>query len=403
MFNAYRPIFTVPHVWPFIIGATLARFGGATFGVATIVMVSQRRGSYTLAGAVAAIGILVLAVAGPFIGRLADRFGQRRAATPFAILSVTAFATTAWLSSQMAPMWTIFLGFAIGSITPSVGPMSRARWVEIFRGDQDGLHSAMSFEQVLEESSFVIGPVVAVMLATSWFPEAGLLGGALLLAVGMVIFLGASGTEPRVAEHAHRPPGLAIGHKGLLPVAVVLVMTGIIFGANEVIAVAVAAEAGMPRMSSVILAAFAAGSAVAGLIFGALRFRISLTRRLLYAAAGMFVLEAPALIVGELWNLWGLTLVMLVAGCATAPMLITAMSLSQHLVPRAMMTEAMAVAVTGIAIGVSAGAAVGGIAVDHLGAHPAFALPVGAGLVAVLLLVTRYRALAAAERTAEHT
>lgn len=177
-------------------------------------------------------------------------------------------------------------------------------------------------------------------------------------------------------------------------------MTGIIFGANEVIAVAVADEAGMPRKSSLILAAFALGSAVSAIVFGVLKFRITQTRRLLLAAFGMFALEAPALVVGELWDLWGLTLVMLVAGSATAPMLITAMALTQHLVPKALMTEAMAIAVTGILIGISMGASLGGVAVDHLGAHTAFALPVGAGLVAVLLAAARYRAMGRAEQAA---
>lgn len=403
MFSAYRPILTVPKVWPFIVGGMLGRIGGAMFGVAIIVMLSQRRGSYTLAGAVSAVGIIVLAVAGPFIGRLADKHGQRRAALPFMFLSVSACLVTVWLSASMAPIWTIFLAYAIASITPELGPMSRARWVHILKDEPERLHSALSFEQVMEEISFVLGPVLAVLLATTWFPEAGILGGALLFGTGMLIFLLARAHEPPVTPHAHRPPGLAIRHPGLLPIAVILVMTGIIFGANEVVAVAVADEAGSPRMSSVILAAFALGSTTSAIIFGALTFRISQTRRLLYAALGMFVLEAPALIVGELWDLWGLTLVMLVAGAATAPMLITAMSLSQHLVPRPLLTEALAIAVTGILIGISMGAALGGVAVDHLGAHAAYAVPVGAGLLAALLAIARYRALSRAERAAAHT
>lgn len=400
MFSAYRPILTTPNAWPFILGGFLARVGGAMFGVAAIVMLSQRRDSYSLAGAVSAVAILVLAVAGPVIGRLADKFGQRRAALPFIAISVTGALTTVWLSSQMAAMWTIFLAFGISAITPEIGPMSRARWVHIFRDEPHNLHTALSFEQVLEELSFVLGPVLAVLLATTFFPEAGVLGAAILFASGFVVFLLSRATEPPVIPHTHRPGGLAIRYPGILPLAVILVMTGIIFGANEVIAVAVADEAGMPRKSSLILAAFALGSAVSAIVFGVLKFRITQTRRLLLAAFGMFALEAPALVVGELWDLWGLTLVMLVAGSATAPMLITAMALTQHLVPKALMTEAMAIAVTGILIGISMGASLGGVAVNHLGAHTAFALPVGAGLVAVLLAAARYRAMGRAEQAA---
>ena len=88
---------------------------------------------------------------------------------------------------------------------------------------------------------------------------------------------------------------------------------------------------------------------------------------------------------------------------ATAPMLITAMSLSQHLVPRALMTEGMAIAVTGILIGISLGAALGGVAVDAVGAHAAYLVPVIAGLIAALLAAARYRPLRQAEADAVTT
>lgn len=403
MLAAYRPVLSTPNAWPFLLGGFFARIGTAMFGVGVIVMLSQRRGSYTIAGAVVAVGILVLAVAAPMIGRLADKFGQRRAAFPFVLLSFTACMATAWLSATMAPIWTIFVAYGIAMITPALGPMSRARWVHIFRDEPDKLHSAMSLEQVLEELSFVLGPVLAVLFATTFFPEAGMVGAALLFATGFIAFLLSSATEPPVTARDLRPPGLAIRYPGLLTIAVILVMTGVIFGSNEVIAVAVADEAGQPRMSSMILAAFALGSAISAIAFGAMKFRISQTRRLVMASAGMFFLEVPALFVGELWHLWGVTLVLLVAGAATAPMLITAMSLSQHLVPRAMMTEALAVAVTGVLIGVSLGASVGGMAVDNLGAHPAFIVPVGAGLIAFLLAAARYRSISRAEQAAAHT
>ena len=88
-------------------------------------------------------------------------------------------------------------------------------------------------------------------------------------------------------------------------------------------------------------------------MYGARQFGSALSSRLALAASGMFLLEAPALVVTDLH--W-LGLVMFVAGSATAPMLITAMTLAQRLVPAAMVTEAIAVATTGILIGISIGA-----------------------------------------------
>ena len=120
-------------------------------------------------------------------------------------------------------------------------------------------------------------------------------------------------------------------------------MVGVVFGANEVTIVAVCEAAGDKQFSSVILGLLALGSTLAGLVYGARQFGSALSSRLALAASGMFLLEAPALVVTDLrW----LGIVMFVAGSATAPMLITAMTLAQRLVPSAMVTEAIAVATT---------------------------------------------------------
>ena len=397
MLSAYAPLFRVPGATRFIAGTALSRTGGAMFGVAVIVMLSERRGSFGLAGAVSAVGLAVLAIAGPVLGRLIDKHGQRRIALPFVLFSALCGVTVAALSWRDAPAWTLFLFYGLSAVLPEPGPMSRARWAHIFRDEPDRLHTAMSFEQVADEASFVLGPVLAVLVSTLWFPEAGLLIAELLFTAGMLAFLAARATEPPVVPHADRPGGLAVRRPGLVLVATVLVMTGVIFGANEVIAVAYAKEQGSTGFSSVILGGFALGSTMAGIVFGSRIFRSTMTRRLVLAAAAMFVLEVPALLVG---GLWPLAVVMFVAGSATAPMLITSLSLAQRLVPRALVTEGMAVAITGILIGISAGSAVGGWAIEAWGAQAAYAVPVVSGGLALVLVAARYRHLERSELAA---
>ena len=394
MLAAYRPLLRIPGALAFLGGAALARVGGAMFGVSIIVMVSSRRGSFGLAGAISAVAILVLAAAGPILGRLVDKRGQRRVVLPFAAWSTVCGLATVVLSWLDAPAWTLFVSYALSAILPEMGPLSRARWAHVFAGDADTLHTAMSLEQVMDEASFVVGPVLGVMLSTLWFPEAGLLVAFVLYFSGMVAFVSARATEPPVVPHEDRPAGYAVRRPGMLVVAAVLAMVGVIFGGNEVVAVAVAKAAGNEGFSSVILSLFALGSTISGVAFGARVFRSTLTRRFLLAAIGMFVLEAPALVVTDLW---GIAIVMFVAGSATAPMLITAMSLSQRLVPAALVTEGMSVAITGILIGISTGAAVGGWAIERWGPHEAYAVPVTAGAVAVALALGAYRRLATAE------
>ena len=83
MLASYRPLFEVPGARVFITGGMIARSAGAMFGVATVAMIAARRDSYELAGAVMAVGMVALAVFAPFLGRLVDRYGQRRIAIPF--------------------------------------------------------------------------------------------------------------------------------------------------------------------------------------------------------------------------------------------------------------------------------------------------------------------------------
>ena len=382
MLSTYRPLFAIPGAWRFVAASALSRVGGAMFGVAIIVMISTRRDSYGLAGAISAGGIVVLAVAGPVIGRLVDKRGQRRASMPFVLLTFVAGLVTVVLSAVGAPAWTLFVGYAVSAFLPEMGPMSRARWAHLLRDEPDALHAAMSLEQVVEEGAFVLGPVLGVLAATTLFPEAGLLLAYVVFTVGAVLFLAERRSEPPVVPHDERPAGLAIQRPGVAAVGAALFMVGMVFGGNEVVAVAVAEEAGSTGMSSVILAGFALGSAISAVIFGTRRFRGPVARRFVWCALAMFVLEAPVLLID---SLWGLALMMFVAGSATAPTLITGITLVQHLVPRALITEGMAVAITGLLIGLASGTALSGVLVDAWGAHETYALPVAAALAAAVI------------------
>ncbi|PRY55682.1 hypothetical protein BCF74_12266 [Knoellia remsis] len=395
MFETYRPLFAVPGAWRFVAASALSRVGGAMFGVAIIVMISTRRDSYGLAGAVSAGGIVVLAVAGPVIGRLVDKRGQLRASLPFIVSAFVAGIVTVALSWFGAPAWTLFVGYAVSAFLPEMGPMSRARWTWLLRDDPKALHAALSLEQVVEEGAFVLGPVLGVLAATTLFPEAGLLLAYVVFTLGAVLFLLERRSEPPVVPHNERPHGLAIGRAGMPAVAAALFMVGAVFGGNEVVAVAVAEEAGRTGMSSVILGAFALGSAISAIVFGSRTFTGSIARRFVVCAAAMFVLELPVLFID---SLWGLAAMMLIAGSATAPTLITGMTLVQHLVPRAFITEGMAVAITGLLVGLASGTALAGMLVDAWGAHETFALPVAAALLATLIAAAWGRTIGRATR-----
>ncbi len=312
--STYAPLFRVPGAKRFITGGMIARSAGAMFGVAVVAMIAGRRGSYELAGAVMAVGMLALALFAPFLGRLVDRHGQRRVAIPFFLWSGSWAVLTIVASLRDWPAWVLFITFPLCGAIPNLGTMARARWSHIFRDDPRSLHTALSFEQVMEEVTFVVGPVLAIWLSVALFPEAGFVFATVCYGVGVLIFISARSTEPPVVPHHERPAGGAHRNPGLIPLAFIMTMTGVIFGVNEVVTLAVAEHAGHKAAAGPILGLYAVGSALSGLVFGSISHGRSLIKLLLAGTLGMVILEAPLLFAP---NLPVLAIVMLFAGIAT--------------------------------------------------------------------------------------
>ncbi|MDF8262766.1 MFS transporter [Luteipulveratus flavus] len=390
MLSAYLPLLRTPGAPRFVAGSALARLGSAMFGVAVVAMVSARRESYGLAGGVSAAGLVVLAITAAVVGRLIDRRGQRRIALPLVGWTVLWGSTLVVLSVVEAPAWTLFVAYALAAIVANTGTMSRARWSHLLTDRPDRLHTAMSFEQVIDELSFVFGPVLAVVLSTQMFPEAGFVAAGLCYVVGMVVFLGARSTEPPVDRDAQPDTTLALRRPGIVLLGLVMFMTGTIFGSNEVVTIAVAEHLGRKDLAGPVLALFALGSAGAGLVYGARTVRLSLPTALVAGTLGMVVLEAPVLLAGDFVSL---SLVMLVAGVATAPTLITSMNLAQRLVPAGQVNEALSVVITGLIVGVAAGSAAGGRVAEAYTPQAGYWVAVVAGALAVVLAVLGRRTL----------
>ncbi|MBO1765405.1 MFS transporter [Allobranchiibius sp. GilTou38] len=385
----YAAVLRVTGARQFLFGSAIERLGGAMFGVAVVAMVSARTGSYSLAGAVSAGALAVLAITAAIIGRLVDRYGQRRVTLPLVVWSTLWSVAVVAVSITGAPAWTLFVTYAMSAVVGTTGTLSRARWSHLL-GDQPGmLHTAMSLEQVIDELAFVGGPAIAVVLATTVLPEAGYIAAAFFFAVGALVFLARTDTEPPVDHVTHKSTRSVLRIPGVLVVCAVSFMIGGIFGANEIVTIATAAELGHKGASGLILALYALASALAGVVYGAREDAVPAHRALWIGALAMCVLEAPVLLVDSIPLLAvGLTL----AGMATAPTLIVTMKLAGSLVPGNQVTESMGMVFTAMIIGIAAGSSLGGIVVQSAGGHAGYVVPVvAAGLGAALGFVFNRR------------
>ncbi|MEV6550659.1 MFS transporter [Streptomyces sp. NPDC051597] len=378
----YRRLFAVPGARAFTLGNLIARLPMGMFTVSAVIMIAGSRGSYALAGAVTATGLAATALVAPWTARLVDRHGQARVAVPATAVAVLGSLALLLCVRLGAPDWTLFASYAATATTPNTGGMSRARWAHVHRGDPAALHTANSFEQAVDELCFMLGPVAAAFLCTALFPEAGTLAGAVLLMTGVLVFSAQRATEPPAAPRTAARPPLRL--PGLAPLLGVFLATGAVFGSMEVVTLAYASGLGHGPSGGAVLTLQAAGSGVAGLLYGSVRPARSVSRRLLVCVGAMTVLMCLPLLAATTGSLAVLAGALLLAGAATAPTMVTGMTLVQRLTPEGRLNEGMTLAVTAILGGIAAGSATGGWLTDHAPATTAYLAPVcAAGLALV--------------------
>ncbi|MFD8253094.1 MFS transporter [Streptomyces werraensis] len=377
----YRRLFAVPGARAFTAGNLLARLPMGMFALSAIMMIAGSRGSYALAGAVTATGLAATAVVAPWTARLVDRHGQARIALPATLVAVLGSLALVLCVRHDAPDWTLFAAYAATATTPNTGGMSRARWAHLLKGRPDALHTANSFEQAADELCFMLGPVFAAVLCGTFFPEAGTLTGAVLLLTGVALFTAQRSTEPPAVGRA---PGRApLRAPGVRPLLLVCLATGGVFGSMEVVTIAFADGQGHRTAAGAVLALQAAGSCVAGLLYGAVRPAGSAWSRLVRCLAVMTALMALPLLAAALTgSLLVLAGALLVAGMATAPTMVTTMTLVQRHTPEGRLNEGMTLAVTGLLGGIACGSAAGGWIVEHVSATAGYGVPVGAAVTA---------------------
>lgn len=390
MANPYLQVLRTPHALPMVLAAFVGRLPLSMVGLGCVLLVAAETGSYGLGGAVAAVGAVTTAVAGPFIGRLSDAHGQRRVLLP--VLAVFVASGSLFLVAVRQD-WPLVLVFATaglaGACLPPVSSMIRVRWTHLLRGSHR-LPTALAMESVVDELVFVLGPVLVTILSTTGHATAGLVTAFVLATVGSLLFAAQRRTEPAPTAHEHRPASSAMRCDGLKVLFVVAAAVGTVLGTLQISLVAFADEVGEKPMSGVLIAGLAVGSMISGIGWGAVHWRLPLRHRLAGVLVLLTLLSAPLLLVRDVWLMVPFVVL---TGIAVSPVLISAFTLAELLVPRAAVTEAFTWIGTALALGVAVGASLSGKIVDVSGANAALAVALVAAAIAVVVVSLCQRAL----------
>ncbi|HEY4314557.1 MAG TPA: MFS transporter [Actinomycetes bacterium] len=389
MLGPYRDLLATPGGLRLSASAFVARLPIAMDGLGIVLLVVAETGSYGRAGALSATFALVNACAAPAVARLIDRFGQRRVLLPTVPVHAVAFLSFAWLAAHDGPTWAQVATVVVAALlAPSIGALVRARWGYVL-GDDPRLHTAYALESVLDELIFVLGPLVVTVLATDVAPGAGVVAAVVLVVGGTAALLSHTSTEAPVVRHLEAHPN-ALRTRGLPSLMLVMVFTGGVFGAVELSAVAFADHAGHRPLAGALLACYAGGSMVSGLVFGAIRGDLAPRRSL---AVGLAVMTVTAVVLPAVSSLAVLAPLLFVAGLGIAPSLISGFTLVERTVPARAVTEGLTWLTTALVVGFSGSTWLAGQLVDGAGVGWAFAVGAGSAAVALVVVVSSYRML----------
>jgi len=383
--SAYRQVLSKPGAVAFSASGFLARLPISMVTLGIVLMVSARTDSYGLAGGISAAFVIASCLAALLQGRLIDRLGQARVLLPAVATCTVSLSLLVWAvdAGHRVPLPHVFAALA-GATMPAVGAAVRSRWTHVLANPAER-QTAFALEAVVDETVYLLGPPLATVLATTIDPAAGLVAAIVAGLTGTIVFSAQRRTQPPVhPSHSEGGAKVSMPWRQLVPLGLISLAMGGVFGSTEVVTVAFADGLGEKSVAGVLLSLWAFGSLVAGVVTGAVTWQSTPTTRMRIGVVAFTALMAPTPLIG---NAVAMGVLLFLAGFAIAPTLIAAVSLIEQTVPTGRLTEGIAMLSTSIAAGIAPGAAVAGVMVDAHGPHAAYLVPICSGLLGTLAAV----------------
>jgi MFS family permease len=358
--------------------------------VITLHVVGHLDRSYTAAGIVSTVVAIALSISSPWRGRRLDRVGLRATVLPSILIGAVAWSIAPWLG-----YWPLIViaGFASLFAVPS---FSIIRQVLIGHVPDHHRTAVLSVDSVATELTFLVGPVLGVLAATYLPTPVALLICQLCVVLGAVALWIAD--PPLNSEHSDLSAGKVSVRSWMTPsvvmVLVIAVTSTIILTGEDLSTVAALRAWDAPTSIGWMLALWGAGSALGGIVYGALHRHPS-AALLLVGLAGTTALVALAPDGNQVW----FAVLLTISGVFCAPTITATVDDLARVVPASVRGEAMGWHGSALTLGSAVGAPIIGVGLDQGGWAWGFGLAGVAGLVIALpglALSRRGRAVRAA-------
>jgi MFS family permease len=328
MFSGYRTLIGTPGALKFSIPGVIARMPISMDSLALIFIVVAVSDSYALAGALSATASAVMAFATPHWSRVADRIGQSAMLVRVIPVKVIGLSLFTVLVLNDAPIWTWFVTiFLAEAMSVNTGGLVRRRWLHILSPDKTStaedeqdrhlVNTAYSFEAIMDEIVFILGPIIVTACATTIAPAAGIISGVIFVLIGVPLFVMQKSTEPPATpKRTVDPHPAVIRNKRVQAVVLSTTLLGGFFGSIAIVTVAFTEYRGQESKSGILLAIWALGSGIAAIINGTIKWKLSSASRFLIFLFALTVLSIPMLFAH---SMVGLAVALFFNGFAAAP------------------------------------------------------------------------------------
>lgn len=360
----------------------LGRLPSTAIGLLLLLRVRDLGGSYAVGGLAAGMFSVGLAASAPVLGRAIDARGQTRVLQLAALVCSGALVTIALLPDAAGAGPVIALSCLVGAAHPPLSACLRTLWGTVLP-DADARHAAFALEASAQELCFILGPLVLVSAVAVHDPSAALLLAAVLLVAGTWLFVGSGASRdwrpaPRTAGAARVR---ALANPGIRTLLIIGAGLGCSFGAIEVAIVACAEEAGSRGVTGVLLAVWAAGSVVGGIVTARRPPPTDRGAHLVMLLVALAVCDAALLLTAG--SLVAVGAVLVLCGGAIAPLFTVVFGLAGDLAAGGTVTEGFTWLGTSLSAGVAVGSTFAGVL-----ASGALGPSAGFGVAAVAVAAT---------------
>lgn len=372
--SGYLALWRAPGLARVIATQLLARFPFGMMSLAFVMHIQEMHKSYAIAGIALGAETVGAAISGPVLARWLGRLGVRRVLLITAAIGAICMLLIGTIYTE--PVITIVLSGIVGLSSPPIQSAVRTIYPTLVKKKQ--LPSVYAVDATLQELIWVIGPVLATIIAATSSTAVGVVVMAAIQIIGASLFTANREVGTIKIPESTRKMGGVLKNKIVFTNVILGTLLIGSFAGIEVGSVAILDKS----VAGVVLASFSLGSIVGGVALG----NRAKTKWALAKFLTVIFVGSCATFINPTDAIW-LTICFFVAGIGVAPCLGMLGTIIATNITMGDAAEAYGWINTGQLMGFSIGAALAGIAVDTVAPTAALLIAVVFGFGAILVAI----------------